>query len=186
VKSRPDAARGASPLLVLVTGLPGTGKSTVSEAIADMLHAPVLAHDWAMSGLRQFPEVQAALGEMEPSGHRVVGWSVLNALARAQLRRGCSVVLDGVARAPEIEDCRESARLEGVPLVVVATRCTDAAVHRSRIEGRQRLIPNWYELDWDHVERSLATWLQPDGVDLCLDTSQAWEDTILSLNALFD
>jgi predicted kinase len=114
-----------------------------------------------------------------------VGWSILNALARAQLRQGRSVVLDGVARSPEIEDCRESARSEAARLVVVATQCSDPAIHRSRIEGRRRRIPNWYELDWNHVERSLATWNQPAGADLYLDTASSWEDNIARLHALF-
>ena len=53
-------------LLVLVTGLPATGKSTMAEAAADILGAPVLAHDWAMSGLRPYPEIQRALDAMDP------------------------------------------------------------------------------------------------------------------------
>ena len=31
------------------------------------------------------------------------------------------------------------------------TSCRDAELHRARVEGRQRQIPGWYELDWDHV-----------------------------------
>ena len=85
-------------LLVLVTGLPGTGKSTMAEIASRELGAPVLGHDWAMSGLRPYPEMQRALDAMDPPGHRGVGWSLLWALARSQLRRGSSVVLDGVAR----------------------------------------------------------------------------------------
>jgi dephospho-CoA kinase len=34
------------PTLVLVTGLPGAGKSTVAEATAEVLGAAVLGHDW--------------------------------------------------------------------------------------------------------------------------------------------
>ena len=97
-------------LLVLVTGLPGTGKSTMSEVAAEALCAPVLAHDWAMSGLRPYPELQRALDDMDPPGHRAVGWSLLWALARAQLRRGSSVVLDGVAREPEVTATRRVAK----------------------------------------------------------------------------
>ena len=73
-------------LLVLITGLPGSGKSTMAEVAGPALGAPVLGHDWAMSGLRPFPEVQEALDAMGVRGHRGVGWSVLWALARSQLR----------------------------------------------------------------------------------------------------
>ena len=55
-------------LLVLITGLPGSGKSTMAEVAGRQLGAPVLGHDWAMSGLRPFPEVQAALDTMGSRG----------------------------------------------------------------------------------------------------------------------
>ncbi len=84
-------------LLVLITGLPGSGKSTMAAVAGRALGAPVLGHDWAMSGLRPYPELQDALDTMGVRGHRGVGWSLLWALARSQLRLGSSVVLDGVA-----------------------------------------------------------------------------------------
>ena len=116
-------------LLVVVTGLPGTGKSTVADAAGRHLGAAVLAHDWAMSGLRPFPELQVALDEMNPPGHGPVGWSILLSLARAQLRRDGPVVLDGVARAPEIELIRNVAAEERARPVVIVTQCVDVYVH---------------------------------------------------------
>jgi predicted kinase len=180
----PDVAALPAPWLVLVTGVQGTGKSTVAEAIARMLSAAVLAHDWAMSGLRPYRELQITLDEMRPPGHGVVGWSILTALARLQVRQGRSVVLDGVARSPEIGSCRESARAEGARFVVIETYCSDVALHRSRVEGRQRSIPDWYELDWRHVEGARDTWQSPDGVDLRLDAAHNWEANAALLGAL--
>lgn len=156
-------------LLVLVTGLQATGKSTMAEVAGEALGAPVLAHDWAMSGLRPYPELQRALDAMDPPGHRVVGWSILWALARAQLRRGSSVVLDGVARDPEVVGTRRVAAEEGAATFVVMTTCTDVDLHRSRVEGRSRGIPNWYELDWDHVAKARASWATPHDVDIALE-----------------
>jgi len=157
------------PTLVLVTGVQGTGKSTVADAAARLLGAPVLAHDWAMSALRPYGTIQQALDDMTPPGHGAVGWSILTALARAQLRRDAAVVLDGMARAPEVERCRAVAEEERSRFVVILTVLSDSAVHRSRIEGRDRGIPYWYELEWRHVQRSMATWSPPDQVDLTLD-----------------
>ena len=158
-------------LLVLVTGLQATGKSTMAEVAARELGAPVLGHDWAMSGLRPYPEIQAALDAMDPPGHREVGWSIMWALARAQLRMGSSVVLDGVARSPEVEGTRLVAAEESARCLVVMTTCPDPVIHRSRVEGRQRQIPNWYELDWGHVERSRRAWVAPGDVDLVLEAT---------------
>lgn len=156
---------------MLVTGLPGTGKSTVAEIVADAVSASVLSHDWAMSGLRRYPEIEAALGTMDPPGHRAVGWSILGSLARLQLRHDRWAVLDGVARAPEIDGCRAAAEAEGGGMVVIVTECSDETIHRHRIETRQRDIPDWYELTWSQVERSRATWEPPEGAAVFLDTA---------------
>ena len=160
---------------MLITGLPGTGKSTTAEQAAALLGAPVLAHDWAMSGLRPFEAVQDALDSMVPTGHRPVGWSILSALARAQIRRGSSVVLDGVARTPEVDRCRAVADQEGARFVTVVTECADPATHRLRIESRRRSIPDWYELDWARVERSRSTWDDSLPADLTLQATDPIE-----------
>jgi hypothetical protein len=162
----------AKPVLVLVTGLQGSGKSTVADQAAELLGASVLAHDWAMSGLRPFPEIQAALDAMEPPGHGRVGWALLGALARSELRRGCSVILDGVARAPQIETLRLLASEEGSQFLVILTDCSDSAIHRSRVGDRRRGIPGWYEFDWSHVEESRKSWDPNIPVDLKVDTAK--------------
>ena len=172
------------PTLVVVTGVPGTGKSAVAEVVAGLSQASVLGHDWAMSALRPYPELQHALDTMEPPGHRAVGWSIVIALAREQLRSGRSVVVDGVARGPEVARCRDAARDESSRMLLVTTRCSDRDVHRSRIEDRRRLIPHWYELSWDQVEESLARWEPPPGADLCLDAADRWEDNVGRVRAL--
>jgi hypothetical protein len=174
-------AEQPGPCLVLVTGLPGTGKSTMADVAARELGAPVLGHDWAMSGLRPYPELQAALDEMGVRGHRDVGWSILCALARSQLRRSAPVVLDGVARAPVVAGTRALAREEGAPSLVVLTACADPQLHRSRIEGRQRGIPGWYELDWDHVARARREWERLDDADVVLDAAESVARNAVSL-----
>jgi predicted kinase len=166
------APRVGQPILVLVTGLQGSGKSTVARLAADVLGAPLIAHDWAMSGLRPFPEIQTALNAMEPPGHGEVGWSLLRALAQSELRRGSSAVLDGVARAPQVEALRLLAAQEGAQFLVVMTECSDPELHRSRIEGRERNIPGWYEFDWSHVEKSRQSWDPNMSVDLKIDSAE--------------
>jgi 8-oxo-dGTP pyrophosphatase MutT (NUDIX family)/predicted kinase len=171
--TRAEGIKTRQPILVVVTGLQGTGKSTVAAIVADALSAPLIAHDWAMSGLRAFPEVQAALDTMDPPGHGPLGWSILRALARSQLRRRSSVVLDGVARASEVDALRALSADEAAGSLVIMTECSDLELHRSRVEGRERGIPGWYELDWHHVEQSRERWNPDIGVDVTVDSAKS-------------
>ena len=142
----------ASQWLVVVTGWTGAGKSTIAELLGHELDATVASFDWLMSGLRAVPEVWAHVEE--PVGlQRRVGWNLLSRVAEQQLRRGSSCVLDLVARAEPVLEWRELAAEHGARFAVVECVCADVDVHRSRVDGRQRGIPGWYELEWERVER---------------------------------
>ena len=160
-----------SPVLVVCTGPPGTGKSTIAEQAAFRLGATVLGWDWAMGALTGFEPVQDALRSLDRETYRRVGWSLLWNLAEAQLRLGRSAVLDGVARASEVTESRELAQRRGARCVVVLTACQDRAVLRHRVEGRDRSIPGWHELTWDHVNDFLGRWEPPTDADIVVDTS---------------
>ena len=66
-------------------------------------------------------------------------------------------------------------------MVVLAIECSDVALHRQRVQGRQRYIPGWYELDWDDVARARATWRVPGETELTLDTARPWKDNAAQL-----
>src|SRR5918998_3466548 len=148
---------GGRPVVVLVTRLPGTGKSTLAQRVAPRLAAPVLGWDWMMGALTPFAEIQAAIARMDRLDHRAVGWSLLWQIARAQLDRGQSVVLDGVARASETAGTRRLARDCRAAALIVMTTCPVDTEHRRRIEGRVRGIPGWQELTWADVERTRSS-----------------------------
>lgn len=164
--------------LVLVTGLQGTGKSTVADALAEALGAPVFAWDWFMGALTPFDAVQATLRSLDGPTYRAIGWALMLQAARAQLRRGLPVVLDGLARDDEIGATRSVARDFGIESHVILTTCADARVQRARIEGRSRGIPGWHELRWEDVERTRASWTRPSDVDVELDTMLPVADVI--------
>ena len=138
--------------LMVVSGWTAAGKSTMADHLADEVGATVASFDWVMSGLRAAPEVWAHV-ELPVERQRRVGWNLLSRVAEQQLRRGASCVLDLVAREEPIQEWRQLAAEYGASFAVVECICTDIDVHRSRVHGRERRIPGWYELEWDHVEK---------------------------------
>lgn len=176
----------ADVVLVLVTGLQGTGKSATADRVAGALAAPVLAWDWMMGALTPFEPVQSALGALDRATYRAVGWALMMQAARAQLQRGLSVVLDGMARDHEIAALRELARACGARSLVVLTTCDDPVVVRARIEGRDRAIPGWHELTWEQVERSRRGWTRPQDVDVELDSLLPVDDLLALVTARLD
>ena len=171
-------------MLVLVTGLQGTGKSTIAARCADLLDAPVLAWDWVMAALTPFERVQATLEALDRPTYRAVGWAVMWQLSRAELQRGRSVVLDGLARSDEVAGTRALAAEHGAGCLVVLTTCVDPELHRSRVDGRTRGIPGWYELSWDHVAETRRTWKPPADVDVVLDCGEPVEHNASRLRPL--
>jgi predicted kinase len=167
---------GMKPVVVLVTGPPGTGKSTLAEHAAGLLGAPVLGWDWVMGALTPFDQVRIALETMDPEVYRRVGWSLLWNVMVAQIRNGRSVVLDGVAREAEATETRSVVQGYG-DCYVIETSCNDREIHRRRIEGRQRQILGWHELDWDHVESRLNEWKPIRDADLCVDTTLSVDES---------
>ena len=162
-------------MLVLVTGLQGTGKSTIAARCADLLDAPVLAVGLGHGGADTVRACPSDTGGPRSPDVPRGGWAVMWQLSRAELQRGRSVVLDGLARSDEVTGTRALAAEHGVECLVVLTTCDDPELHRSRVDGRTRGIPGWYELSWDHVAETRRTWKPPADVDVVLDCGQPVE-----------
>jgi hypothetical protein len=56
-------------------------------------------------------------------------------------------------------------------------------LHRRRVEGRQRGIPGWYELDWDHVARARGEWEELDDINVVLGATATIAQNAASLRS---
>lgn len=158
-----DVAEEAGPVLVVLSGLPGVGKTTVARAASRRLGAAHVRVDTLEQALLRGGLPEADLGAL--------GYAAALAVATDQLAVGCPVVADLVNAVPEARDAWERlAHDSGARLVRVVIECSDPETHRSRVQERQpdlegHRMPTWAEVR----ERNWTPW---PGAELRIDTAQ--------------
>jgi len=136
-------------MLVVLSGLPGVGKTTIARQLASALGAVHLRIDTIEQALRN------AGWEVEGEGY-----GVAYAVAEDNLRLGRIVVADSVNPWPLTRDAwRSVADRAGVRIVDVEVVCSDADEHRRRVELRStdlagHRLPTWTEV----LERDYRPW----------------------------
>jgi predicted kinase len=165
----------AMPRVILFTGLPGTGKSTLAEHVARTIRAPSFAGDWLMGGLKP---AHAALGQLDRTAYLAAWFGLLSTLVTRQLMLDQSAIVDDVVSDGQLALWQEIADTYAARLSLIECVCSDQAVHRTRIEGRVRGIPGWHEVGWDHVERMRAEVPSLTGDRLIVDAMDPVEDNL--------
>lgn len=146
-------------MLIVFSGLPGVGKTTIARELARAIGAVHVRIDSIEQALRN------AGWQVEGQGY-----SVAYAIAEDNLRLGRSAVADCVNPWPLTRDAwRAVARRAGVPSVDVEVVCSDAEEHRRRVESRRaeiagHTLPTWAEVG----ERDYRPWT---GDRIVIDTA---------------
>jgi predicted kinase len=147
-------------MLIALSGLPGTGKTTIARELARELAAVYLRIDLIEESIRS--DGRPVEGE---------GYSVAYAVAEDNLRLGRIVVADCVNPWPLTRnEWRAVAERTGVAVLDVELVCSDAHEHRRRVETRAADITNHTLPTWqDVVERDYRPW---DRERTVLDTAR--------------
>ena len=163
--------------LIVFSGLPGTGKSSLAEAVGRELGIPVFAKDWLEATLLRCEVIPG--NPDKPLGF--IGYELLTVLAKRQLSLNQSVILDSVTATESIRILwRDLANQYGGEWRVIECICSDVKLHRERLEGRQRDIAGWHELQWSEVDGMksyYSSWNEPR---LVLDAVDSFERNFLS------
>jgi len=172
----PIAAAGDELQLVVFSGVPGVGKSTLADAVGRTLGMPVFAGDWLLGSLTPF-------GGRYLDQQLEIGSEMLTTLALRQLSLGQSAILDFPAEDPVTrERWRSLADRAGARFTVVVCVCSDLDVHRARLEGRRRGIPGWHDAgSWANVEKRLAEFPPWVGDVLTVDTMQPHDASVAAV-----
>ena len=139
-------------MLIAFGGLPGTGKTTIAQALARKLAAVYLRIDTLEQAFIASGRDQADIG---PAGY-LVGYAV----AGDNLRLGLTVVADSVNSLHVTRSAWRKVALEaGVRIVEIELICSDTTTHRQRVEGRRADIPGHKLPTWKSVlERQYDQW----------------------------
>jgi len=158
--------------LVAVSGVPGTGKTTVAEALAERLDATVLRTDVVRKELYDAPEYTEAETEavyetvLDRAGERLADESV---------------VIDATFRTRAVrETARTVAERAGADFRLVGVDCDDAVV-RERIRDR---TDDESDADIEVYELICEEYEPLDSPDLVVDNSGTLAETFTQLDEL--
>ena len=166
-------------MLVVFSGLSGTGKSTIAGELAKRLPAFYLRLDSLEMALVNSGLVSDQW-DLGPAGY-YAGYAV----AGDNLRLGHSVVADCVNPLDITRDAWRQVALEaGAPCLEVEVVCSDIAEHRRRVESRQADIPGLKLPGWQAVQaREYQPWQREHVMlDSALLSAQEAVDRLLNLS----
>lgn len=129
------------PRLVVFSGLPGTGKSTIARELARQLRAVWLRID----------TIETAIAD-EATPITDEGYRAACALAVDNLRLGLDVVGDSVNPWMKTRDSwRDAGLAAGADVLEIEVVCSDPAEHRRRVETRTVDVPGLTPPTWEEV-----------------------------------
>ncbi|MCU1514470.1 MAG: ATP-binding protein [Microbacteriaceae bacterium] len=140
-----------------MAGLPGAGKSTIADILGERINATVVSVDPIESAI-----LSAGIDSDQPTG--LAAYLVAEKIAEFILLSGQSVIVDAVnAVGPAREQWVALADRMGQTLKFIEVVCSNAELHRRRLESRHWKIPHLAEPTWHAVEQSLDEYSEWDG-----------------------
>jgi predicted kinase len=146
-------------MLIILGGLPGTGKTTIARHVAGSLHAVHLRIDTIEEALISS---NALSGDIGPTGY-IVAYG----LATDNLKLGNTVIADSVNPIAITRDAwRQVAKDAGTSFIEVEITCSNSTEHRNRVESREYTVRR---VEWQQVaDREFEPWTS---AQLRLDTA---------------
>jgi predicted kinase len=152
----------ARPVLVVVGGLPATGKSTIADHLARLVRAPYLRVDRIEQAIVAYSSLKHPIG--------AAGYAVAHVLAGEQLALGLDVIVECVNPIELTRDgWLNTATRADAAIVEVEVVCSDPVEHRRRAQTRASDVEGLIKPTWDEIlRREYDAWNRPH---LIIDSS---------------
>lgn len=159
--------------LIIMRGYPGTGKSTIAQAIASTLHIPLIDRDV----IRQV--IANILGSHAEVGH--IAYEMIFALAREQLQLGLSLVIDTpLTYYRTYEQACQLAASCHVSMLVVHCQCAPE-IQKQRLESRKGKVSAFQITSWEEWQRWKPRFEEFDDGGCVIDTTNQIEESLASI-----
>src|ERR1700689_3041102 len=159
-------------MLIILGGLPGTGKTTIARELARQLGAVHVRIDSIEEAILDSGLLSSPIND--------AGYRVGNAVAADNLRIGRAVVAASVNPLPLSRHARpEVANRSQVSAVEIEVTCSDAKEHQHRVETRISDIPRSRSLTWqDVVSRDSRPW---NRAHIVIDTASRTVEQVVTI-----
>jgi len=151
--------------IIVVSGLPGSGKSTIAEGISKELGIPIFSVDPIESAI-----IKSGIKRSFETG--LAAYLVAETLATEHLKLGSSVIIDAVSPVKEARDMWHGLEEKFNAKLIIIECILPEDEHKRRIESRVRNIHGISEVTWEDVENRKKEYLEWTEPRLVLDTSK--------------
>jgi predicted kinase len=143
--------RAVGSVIVVIGGLPATGKSSIAIALARRTATPYIRVD----------RIEQAIVARSPLTHPLgpVGYDIAHELALEQLQLGLDVIVECVNPLAITRDgWMGTAATASAALIEVEVNCADEAEHRRRVETRTSDVEGLAKPTWRAVVERCEPW----------------------------
>lgn len=128
--------------LVIFSGLPGTGKSTLADNLARELHWPLLRIDDVVGKIPENPNVAFWDSKV----------AILLGLTETQLELGLSVIVDSVFMNMDRNHAQELARKYQARFLPIFVFVSDESVWKDRVRTRSQELNHKDVATWERIQ----------------------------------
>lgn len=157
--------------VIIIVGLPGVGKSTVAEGLAEELAFPLFSVDPIESSI-----IKSGAERSFQTG--LAAYLVAEALASENLKLGLSVITDSVSAVKEARKIWCDLSKKHHARLIIIECVLDSDSHKKRVESRVRNIHGIPELTWNDVEDRRKIYVPWEEERLVLDTAGNAEENL--------